>query len=145
MRDPNPSEAASSEPFGPVIGTYSRADAIADGVLVTVPENLAKEAGFRFPVALTSAAWVDCVKWTDADSEAQDTPQDETGRLWDVLCRTVQAIKRAPGAPREVEVLLYRVPRDGTTPHAKPARLKSVCGPGDDRSPVITIMRPDES
>ncbi|MFJ5811747.1 DUF6573 family protein [Streptomyces sp. NPDC093093] len=145
MRDPNPSEAVSSGPFGPVIHTYSRADAIADGVLVPVPENLAKEAGFRFPVALTSAAWADCVKWTDADGEAQRTPQDETGRLWDVLYMAVQAFKKATGASREVEVLLYRVPRDGSTSHAKPARLKSVIGPGDDRSPVITIMRPDES
>ncbi|MEV6576364.1 DUF6573 family protein [Streptomyces sp. NPDC051577] len=142
MRDPNPSETAS--PFGPVISAYSRADAIADGVLVPVPESIAKEAGFRFPVALTSAAWADCVKWTDADSEAQPTPQDETGRLWDVLYVTAHAMKKAPG-DREFEVRLYRVPRDGSTGHAKPARLKSVIGPGDDLSPVITIMCPDES
>jgi hypothetical protein len=34
----------------------SRADAIADGVLIDVSEN-AKEAGFRYPVVLTRAVW----------------------------------------------------------------------------------------
>ena len=36
----------------------SRAQAIEDGVLVDV-SDIAKEAGFRYPVALTSALWAD--------------------------------------------------------------------------------------
>jgi hypothetical protein len=43
-----------------VIHQYSRADALADGVLIDATE-LAREAGFRYPVALTSAAWHECV------------------------------------------------------------------------------------
>jgi hypothetical protein len=39
-----------------LIHRYSRADAIRDGVLIDVTPT-AREAGFRFPVALTSAAW----------------------------------------------------------------------------------------
>src|SRR3990172_13277670 len=39
--------------FGPVIYSYSRADAINDGVLVDV-STLAKEAGIKYPVAVTA-------------------------------------------------------------------------------------------
>ncbi len=66
-----------------LISSYTRAQAIADGVLVDVTET-AKEAGFRCPVALTRAAWADCVAWSEADTRRQ-VPQDEAGRLWDVL------------------------------------------------------------
>jgi len=69
--------------FGEPISIYTRRQALDDGVLVDVSE-MAREAGFRFPVALTRAAWEDCVSWSDADSKRQ-THQDEAGRLWDVL------------------------------------------------------------
>lgn len=36
-----------------------------------------REAGFSLPMALTQAAWVDCVAWS-ADEAAS---QDEPGRL----------------------------------------------------------------
>ena len=72
-----------TELFGEVISTYSRAQALDDGVLVDAGA-MAKEAGFRWTVAITAAAWTDCVAWTDADSERQ-VRQDESGRLWDVL------------------------------------------------------------
>ncbi|MFF1561818.1 DUF6573 family protein [Streptomyces sp. NPDC058279] len=128
----------------PVIHAYTRAQAIEDGALVQVPEDLAKEAGFRFPVALTAAAWADCVAWSDDDSKAQ-TPQDETGRLWDVLHMTRFAIKTARRATDEIAVHLYRVPCDGKTVRALPVSLTCVCGPGDSAEPVLTIMQPDES
>ena len=64
--------------FGEVVYAYTRAEAIADGVLVDVTE-LARAAGFRHPVAMTSAAWSDCVAWTREDSDRQ-VHQDQTGR-----------------------------------------------------------------
>ncbi len=80
----NPSNETSVEAiFGEVISTYSRAQAIADGVLVDAGP-MAAEAGFKWPVALTAAAWVDCVAWSDEDNHQQGY-QDESGRLWDVL------------------------------------------------------------
>jgi len=45
-----------------VIDSYTRAQAIEDGVLIDV-SNAAKEAGFRIPIALTTAVWADCVAW----------------------------------------------------------------------------------
>ena len=50
--------------FGPTVYTYTRAQALADGVLIDAGP-LAREAGLRFPVALTGAAWQDCVAWTE--------------------------------------------------------------------------------
>ena len=75
-----------------IISTYTRAQAIEDGMLVDVTET-AREAGFRYPVAMTSAAWSDCVAWTDEDTQRQ-APQDESGRLWDVLWMAKQAARR---------------------------------------------------
>ncbi|CAJ6925858.1 ISBma1, transposase [Burkholderia pseudomallei] len=57
-----------NSPFGRVIFSYTRAQAIADGVLIDV-SSAALDVGFRHPVALTSAVWADCVAWADADSE----------------------------------------------------------------------------
>ena len=59
-----------TEFFGEVISAYSRGQALEDGVLVDAG-SMAKEAGFRWPVAITAAAWEDCVAWTDADSGRQ--------------------------------------------------------------------------
>ena len=85
-------QRSKSDPFfGAPIFTYTRAQALADGVLVDAGP-LAREAGYRWPVALTAAAWADCVAWTDADSAAQ-VPQDETGRLWDVLFMGAHAVR----------------------------------------------------
>ena len=52
------------------------AQAIADGVLIDATE-LAKEAGFRIPVAVTAGVWAECVA-----VPAGVADQDETGRLW---------------------------------------------------------------
>ena len=68
------------EIFGPVISEYSRAQAIEDGVLVDVSET-AREAGIRFPLALTRAVWESCVE-VPRNRKGQPVPcQDEPGRL----------------------------------------------------------------
>jgi hypothetical protein len=130
-----------TELFGDVIYSYTRAQAIADGVLVDVTEP-AREAGFRWPVAMTSAAWADCVAWTEGDSQ-QQIYQDESGRLWDVLWMAFNAIRSANGGT-QMEYQLDRVPRDGQSIEAQLTSLKLVCGPGDAGEPVITLMLPGE-
>ena len=41
--------------------------------------------GIVWPVALTSAAWADCVEWADAiEARKGYTGQSESGRFWDV-------------------------------------------------------------
>jgi hypothetical protein len=119
-----------------LIYSYSRKQAIEDGVLVDVTAT-AREAGFRFPVALTRAAWERCVTIPPGV-----TGQDEAGRLWDVLWMLHIAIKKNSGGP-EVHFALHvrDSNREGTPPLVQ---LKALCGPGDDAAPVITIMLPEE-
>jgi hypothetical protein len=118
-----------------VIYSYSRKQAIEDGVLVDASE-LAREAGFRFPVALTRSVWCECVEVPEGV-----TGQDETGRLWDILQMLRWAIKKSQGGESE---LLFELLVRNDNRQARTVRLKSHCGPGDEGEPVITIMRPDE-
>jgi hypothetical protein len=122
-----------------VISRYTRQQAIDDGVLVDVGP-VAREAGLRFPVAMTRSAWEDCVAWSDADSRRQ-TYQDESGRLWDVLTMLRLAARRGG---QVIHYTLLRVPRGGRGQKARITTLKAVIGPGDTPEPVITIMLPGE-
>ena len=125
--------------FGP-IHTYSRAQAIEDGLLVDVSET-ASEAGFRHPVAMTRAAWEDCVEWSEEDSRRQ-AYQDQSGRLWDVVWMAAQAARRGHGD--RLAFQLYRVPRGGRSVRPRLVTLHLHIGPGDNADPVITIMLPGE-
>ena len=124
-------------PFGEVIYSYTRAQAVADGVQVEVTKT-AQEAGIRFPVFLTRTVF---------DAYVAVPPnvsgQDEAGRLWDVVWMLRFAILRAkPGVDR-IPVALY-VRNDNHA--AKLVKLIATCGPLDidDPQPAITVMMPDE-
>ncbi len=128
--------------FGKAVSIYTRAQALADGVLIEAG-SIASEAGFRWPVAITAAAWADCVAWTDADSERQ-VFQDQSGRLWDVLFVAAHAIRAQSDAGPQLLFALNRVPRDGQATTAELATLKLVVGPGDNGEPVMTVLLPNE-
>jgi hypothetical protein len=119
--------------FGEIIFSYTRAQAIADRVLVDVTPT-ALEAGFRFPVAVTAAlmAAVETIP-------QQYSHEDTEGRLWDVLWMASLAARKAkPGCSRIVfEVIL----------HIEETRRKYQAvildiGPGETDEPVITIGFP---
>ena len=129
-----------------LIHSYSRTEAIADGVLVELDPKLCQEAGIRFPVAMTAAAYADVVAVHETAAKAC---QDVTGRAWDVLWMLRNAIRRIDGDRCEFRVY--------ATVHAKSDKrrsrsaigpseitLKAICGPADDGSPCITIMWPEE-
>jgi hypothetical protein len=127
--------------FGDVIYAYTRAQAIEDGELVDVSE-VAREAGFTLPVAVTRSVWDRYISWSDADTDRQSY-QDESGRLWDV----VSMLRMAIGSRRNESVLLYRlyvIPHDGRTRRAKLTTLKAMIHGGDNGEPVMTIMLPSE-
>ena len=133
--------ARAAETFGEPIYSYSRGQALEDGHLVDV-SGTAREAGFRFPVALTRAAWDDCVAWDDEDSDRKHWAQDEAGRLWDVLSMTRfymrGAIRRDLHTDR-FALQVLRVPREGRGHKARIVTLQAHIGPGDNADPVITI------
>jgi hypothetical protein len=126
-------------PFGEVIYAYTRAQAIADGVLVDV-STVAREAGIIFPVALTRAVWEKCVT-----IPCHVRNQDEEGRLWDVLWMLFAAIRVGRSGAQTLRYQLY------VRSHNRPqltrrdlVTLKAECGRGDAGEPVLTVMLPDE-
>jgi hypothetical protein len=119
-----------------LIHRYTRADAIRDGVLIDVTPT-AREAGIRYPVALTRAVWERCVAVPPGVLF-----QDERGRLWDVVWMLCCAITRQP-AGRVITFALH-VRNDNRERNPPLVRLKAVCGPGDGGEPVLTVMLPDE-
>ncbi|NCA72424.1 MAG: hypothetical protein EOM91_20635 [Sphingobacteriia bacterium] len=122
---------------GVVIYAYTRAQAIDEGSLIDVTD-LARDAGFKVPVALTAKVWADCVEW---DQTREIAPQDETGRLWDVLAMAHMATRGRLDTDR----LTFSVLRIGPG-RLRPSRvtLALVIGSGDHGEPVITIMQPEE-
>lgn len=120
-----------------IIVAYSRAQAIHDGTLIDVTE-MAKEAGFKFPVAVTAAVWNIIVP----SLKQKERGQDIDGRLWDTLYMLNYAIKT--NKDNVQDRLIYEVYYANDTGKPKSRKLKSVIGPGDCGEPVITIMLPDE-
>ena len=115
--------------FGQPMPTYTRAQAIDDGVLVD-SSSVAKEAGIIWPVAMTAGVWADCVAWTEDDS-AQQVYQDRSGRLWDVIYMASHAIRTCKERTQALSFQLYRVPRDGKSTESELVGLKLVVGLGD--------------
>jgi hypothetical protein len=98
---------------------------------------VAREAGIRYPVALTAAVWERCVAVPPGV-----LCQDESGRLWDVLWLLACAVRRG-GSGAEVRFGVHVRNKNGDrTPPL--VRLKAVCGPGDRGEPVVTVMLPAE-
>ena len=125
-----------------LVFSYSRAQALADGVLVDVSE-LAREAGFTVPVAVTQAVWEDCIAWSEEDSDRQ-THQDQSGRLWDVLTMLLWTIRWSQQSKGTLLFDLSRIARDGYSTVPALVTLKFIIGPGDQGEPVGTILMPNE-
>jgi len=127
--------------FGPVIYSYTRAQALADGVLVDVSET-AKEAGFKLPVAITDA--LHC-RLTPSKADAS-LGQDYAGRLWDVLWLAAFTIKLADHGADTVIFTVSQQEAEAKSgqPQNIDLRLRAVCGPEDEGEPVITIGFPED-
>ncbi len=107
----------------------SRKEAIADGVLIDVTAT-AKEAGIRYPTAVTRRVWERFVKVPKGA-----IGQDEAGRLWDILWMLQAAARKAK--PRHTCLHFTLWVHDGE--EMQYVGLTAVCGPGDDLEPVITV------
>lgn len=133
-----------------VIFAYTRADALNDGVLVELPEDLVAEAGISVPVAVTQSVWDGYISPPDLD---EMPGQSVTGRLWDLLwmfrCAAVRARHTSTIRFSVLFLLVQNETEWGEQMLCAESReqtvlLKAVCGPGDEGEPVITIMLPDE-
>lgn len=124
-------------PFGDVVYSYTRAQAIADGSQVDVSQT-AREAGIQFPVFLTRGVFDRCVVKPDGVSG-----QDEAGRLWDILTMLRHAIHKATSAQNRLTFSLQVVNQRS---RKELVHLVAACGPldMDKPNPAITVMLPGE-
>jgi hypothetical protein len=122
----------------PLIFTYSRSQAIADGFQIEVTET-AQEAGIRFPVFITRGVYEQCVAVPPGV-----TAQGEAGRLWDVVWLLRHAILTTRPGTSRLPFALY-VRNSDTSP---PRLTKLIATAGavdiDDPAPAITVFLPDE-
>lgn len=119
-----------------IIHTYTRQQAIADGVLIDLTTCFPSDTRmFKFPLACTAAVWAKI-------EEAARLDEVEPGLyVWDICWMALRKIQEE----RETQTLYFDVClplRDGV----KPSRLKMVCGPTgpDDPSSCLTLMLPEE-
>ena len=120
------------ELFGDVISTYSRAQAIEDGVLADLTP-WAREEGFKFPVAITAALW----GYVEPPAGLEGEGQSARGRAHDLLEMLRWAIRRQAGPTDRVEFEVLFLMKPG---RREKVRCWSVCGPGDEGEPVLTVM-----
>ena len=120
-----------------IISKYTRAQALKDGELIDVSQ-VAKEAGFKYPVAITRNLWH---SWVEPTTKAKEYGQDTQGRLWDVLWMLRVAISRSGGEHVTYQVIFQNGPGNR---NRHTVTLWAICGPGDEGEPVITIMLPED-
>ena len=118
------------EIFGDVICCYTRAQALADGVLVDVSER-ARCHGIKYPTACTAGV----LALIEAIEKPHPTLRQVQvlGRTDAVLVSMLSAIRR--GGTRGTDRVVFE---------ALGAALWAQCGPGDTAEPCITIMREGE-
>ena len=118
----------------PVIYSYTREQAINDGVLVDVTKT-ARESGFRVPVALTSEVYNGYIV------PKEGLPgQDTEGRLRDLLLMLYLACRKR----KKESILSFRTAFLMDSNKQETKELKAVLGPGDRGEPVLTVMLPNQ-
>ena len=110
-----------------VIHSYTRAQAIADGVLVDVTQWASPRemmGGFVIPVAVTAAVW-------SLLEPPEGSCESRRGRAHDVLWMAALAAR----GNRDGDRATFQVEIGGAT-----VAMWLQIGPGDEGEPVVTIM-----
>ena len=124
-----------------IIFAFTRADALSDGVLVALSDQMVNEAGIKVKVAVTRAVWDDYL----LPSYLDELPgQSMEGRTWDLLWMFGCAARRSRHTSTIQFRVLFATMGESGSIVTEDVLLKAVCGPGDDAEPVITIMLPWE-
>ena len=133
-----------------IIASYTRAEAVADGVQVPVSAEITKEAGIKYPVFFTRGVYDKYVVVPHGMAH-----QNEDGRLWDILFMFALQARKTGSAELKFQFCSQLPDAGNWTRYEKicegnrllrEVTLKAVIGPLDldDPSPAITIMFPDE-
>ncbi len=115
--------------FGKVVFSYTRKQAIEDGVLVDLSGIETIKAHWKYPFACTATAWA------IIEAALQKDGQDLNGICHDISWMAFVAIRVA----NDLQVVHFKVIIAG-----KKHALKLHFGPGDTAEPVLTLMLPGE-
>ena len=123
--------------FGEVIYSYSRKQAIEDGILVDLGQDKMLEVcrhHYKYPIACTAAVFGIMERAVANKKHCNDFAGVLHDMLW--MSRVYK---------REIDptTVAFRVKIAGAG-RKSVYDFKMVCGPGDDAEPVMTIMTPDE-
>ncbi len=110
-----------------LIFSYSRADAIRDGVLIDVSSR-AKTLGYRIPVALTAGLY-------DLLAAGASDETEISARVDLLLIALRNSTAGSPGAGERLDFVIKAV---------APLSVWALCGPGDTPAPVLTVLLPHE-
>jgi len=120
----------------PIIYSYTRKQAIEDGVLIDVTAQ-AKEAGFKVPVAIGDNLFH---RYVTPPPGLEGEGQSIDGRLYDLFIMTHAAIHCQRGESRLLFCVLFLMkPR-----RTEKVKVLAVIGPGDEGEPVMTICLPED-
>ena len=125
----------------PIIHSYTRADAIRDGVLLDVTEH-AKHFGFKYPVAITATIFNQYIIPSEELAANGETTENRIGLVLSELYYAIKTISTGNPQTRinfNVEFLMDAIDESYET-----VGIIADCGPGDDLNPVITIMLPED-
>jgi len=117
-----------------IVFSYTREMALLDGVLIDISE-MAEEAGFKVPVAVTEALYNG---YLVPEISPKNAGQSTTGRIWDMLILMHLAFRGSTNP--QVNFKVRMLMKDGH----EVVEMKSLIGPGDRGEPVITVMLPHE-
>lgn len=135
-----------SAAFGPVVYSYTPAEAVAAGTFVRLPEKPTNELFYALPVVLTRAAYEDAVRWDRGGDETEDVRGYDV--LWMAKLPALDALqtpgKRFPFAMSRIE---NRSP-DGhlsSSDEREQIRLDVIAQPYNrSGQPCLTILLPSE-
>jgi hypothetical protein len=116
---------SSENVFGDMIYSYSRAQAIADGVLVDLSQVDSVKQHWQYPFACTDTVWFIIVR------ALKQPGQDVSGICHDICTSAKLALQDDANSERVVFPVMI-----GAQTH----ELKLHCGPGDTPAPVLTLM-----
>lgn len=133
-----------------IIASYTRADAVNDGVQVAIPREITREAGIKFPVYMTQRVYSKYV----LVPKGMDY-QNEDGRLWDILYMFAMSARKSNSSVLMFEFVCHLPDNEDWTIYERICEgnhllrlvtLKAVIGPLDidDSNPAITILLLDE-
>lgn len=116
--------------FGEAIFSYSRKQAIEDGVLVDLSEVDSIKQHWKHPFACTSTVWA------IIEAALKNPDQDVSG-----ICQDLSTMAKlaARNAAHQTEQVKFSVMIAGRT-----FQMKLHIGPGDTAAPVLTLMLPCE-